>query len=314
MKILSFTPSQYNKTTSGAGKISNVSCAKAQNCDSFVKSNNVSFSGGSTFAQKFEPFMKEFNTFFSKNEPFDYIKLRSLITKYNPVVNVKSMDEISGPSNVTAYTAAYFRDLIGFSNTGEMINADKTLFVDLPKSNSYMDRLKFGDFFVHEATHAFQECSSDRVSKFDFTKEFFKPVAHDREALFTLQVMPQVFTAVEQNLLRPLANALKKDGFLPIPIKSADEKIVDNIIKSQTGADVKTIVAFVSDNMMQKFGGPRNPNYRNKVLEFVQLIAQKEREAYNNGLGFLKQQLSVNSKTDLDLQVILYDMISSSIK
>ncbi len=309
MKIISVQPYSYNRQKTNCSSMSTV--AKPLQNDVFVKSKSVSFKGDRNFVEFFEPFQKEFLALCREKKEFKFDELNTFVKKYVPNLEVKRLSEVDSGANVHDRTAAYFKDEMFFTPDGRIRNGQKVLFINSPEMNSEADRVAFSQFFVHEMTHAFQETSSDRLSKFEFFKGFLGGKSLDDDKLHTLLMVPKLYSMVEYNYGLPLINVLKKENEIPLPIRvKPDENIIDNIYREQVGGSADEYLDALVERVFEILGKPSDKQNFKTAKKYLVLIAQKEKEAYEKGLAFTKSLLNIDQKTptDIDLRVKLYEM------
>ena len=299
-------------------KLSNISTVKINpnklttNCNSdvFVKScDNISFTGISTFAQKFEPFEKEFLEYCTKHKIFTIEELQKIVKKYLPNFDVKNMSELNNNANAHDRTGAYIRDMFYFTEKGEVVNGEKELYLYLPINTSREELVRFHKSFVHEITHGFQETSSDRTSKQQWLENFLENKNFDDKTMNILRLFPKFFTMVEYNVTLPLAEFLRKENEIPTPINDASAKVLDNIFEKTTGVNVNNYIDYIINATANKLGFPDKCADQKKLMEYVNLIAQKELEAHTKGINFSKKSEKITSPTDLDLLIRLYEKL-----
>lgn len=278
--------------------------------DCFEKTTtNVSFKGLTTFAQKFEPFQKEFREYCERTTNFSLQGLSDLLRKYAPNVKVKDMSELPTDGNIHDRVGAYIRDVFQFTRTGKIIDGEKEIYIQLPNNLSKEELGGFQTSFIHEVTHYFQETSIDRVSKKDWLEKLLTTMEWDQRTVNYLRLLPQFFSAVEYHLNKTLSSYLRKNSELPIPIKDASEKALDKIFQKTTGLNLNNYIDNVIFSIGRQTGFPINRIEMKKLLEYINLVAQKELEANKNGTNFIKKTNKISSQTDLDLFLRMYEVL-----
>ena len=311
MKVLASYLNTFYQVKSG-NRTSAKFNSTALNNDMFVKSStseNVMFGSVKTFVEKFVPFEQELLKKIGKgNFDTSIENVETLVQKYSPDLKIRPLKEAGANSNVTNRTSAYFKDQMYMTEDLQLVNGEKELYLTMPRSNNKDEQMNFAQSLVHEMTHAFQEKSTDRLSKYDWLKCFLESSKVNDDTVRTLQLMPKFFSMIEYNLLLPFDKALGKTNFKPVRIPSVDKELVNDIYKRNTGIPFNNYVDFLVDAVAKRLGMPDSQLNRKKLHEYVPLLAGKEEEAYTKGYGFTKKQLHISGQTDLDLRTKLYSM------
>ena len=176
MKIYSITNSIYknkiNKQNIDNNQTYFTNGLNQNKIEKTIQDKSLSFKGLSSFSQKFNPFEHDILTYYRTKQIINIDEIKQILKKYAPDMNIKNLNEAGTNANIHDRTCGYFKDEILFSQNGICINGEKSLFINPPNTNSFEDRIKFLQALVHEVTHAFQESSSDRISKFSWINNF----------------------------------------------------------------------------------------------------------------------------------------------
>lgn len=314
MSTISFNPANTNshniRLKRSQTHVLPASLSKNQN-DVFVKSVSPSFGRFSTLEEKFVPFSKELRNYILGNDNIALNQLEKLIKKYSPTTCIREMKDLPQNSNAHEMTLAYFTNKMNFSSDGKVIPLDKEIFLYLPKDHSQKSRLEFLSSLSHEMTHVLQEESVNRFSKLEFIRQICDGKQFTQLNFNTLSGMTKAMTIAELNVFEPLYQALKKTDELPRPIADSSKSMLNKIYLSQTGTTAEIYIDSVirkTLDYVEKFIGTTD---RKKVVEYISLIAGKEKEAYQNSAKLLKQELKLNCTTDLDLRITLYDLFQT---
>ncbi len=282
--------------------------------DIFVKQKKpVSFGNSQNFHDKYELFAKDIESYVLNHCELKINDLRTIVQKYSPATDVKDFRQMPDKSNATIKSQAYFTNMINFTNS-EAIAENKTIFVRIPEKNNIINALEFLEAIEHEFTHILQEESKDRISKVDFLNNYLKKVQLNSSFIDTVKTMPKAFAEIEYNLNIPLIKVLKKNNELPIQIYGNPEDILRNMYLKETGFTpedfIKKIVQYVYKNIEAngiKFD-------KQAVTDYIALLADKEKEAYQNSLDMLKKYCNIKGLSDLDLRIKLYEILQKTVK
>ena len=285
--------------------------------DIFIKSTRpgkVSFSGLPRFDERFSPFCKDLHEYLAKQTPLTYDDIRKIIHKYVPDIGINRMSELNNKSNAVEATGAYFENLQIFTPDGRCLQGRQGIYINLPETNNIEDRIKFSEFLVHEMTHVLQENSSDRIPLSKWMNDYLQNAKMNRDSILTLQLMPKIFSIFEYNVTKPLYTALNKSSYMPLPINSASNDTVNEIYKNSTRVPASRFADIILSKCAERIGLPEAPSNIKKIIEYAKLKTECEREAISNATAFIKNELGINSPTDLDLRVNLYDIVKQQLQ
>lgn len=282
--------------------------------DVFVKSNTISFGASMTFVEKRDPFLRKLYNYILNSEKFSLDSLGEIIQKYSPGLLVKSMQEIPPAlADGAANHAARFSFGYNIEDMKEVVEGQKTIFLNIPSQDDIKNRLILMDNVSHEMMHVFQEESSDRISHRQFIQKVLDKDLPLDVKIDTLRSMSNIFNEAEIRMQQPLLRSLGKKDIIPRTVKSISPKILNEIYINQVNMPAEDFLArtFLAsvDKAALKF-----PNLdRKTVFEHSHLTALNEREAYLNAGYIVKRALGINTPVDTEYRVLLYDLFAKVI-
>lgn len=297
-----------NNRNSAINKTASVSVFDNLSKDIFIKNHTPSFGKSLRLEEKYFPFKKEIIEYCFKNSNINIEQIEKIIKKFSPTTSVKNIRELPPNTNVSDLTSAYFTNKLYFDADGKIFAGDKEIYLALPENNSKSAKLNFLNSLLHEMTHIFQEESKNRTSKVDFFNNLLHGKSPDSKDITTISSMPVAFSIAERNMYTPLYETLRKENFMPQPVIDCSKNMLDRIYIAKTGFDTKKFIELVINKTLDYTEKMKGPVNKSNVVKYISLVAGKEKEAYYNSTAFLKKAAGINSPTDLDLRVTLYDI------
>ena len=318
--MINFNPqiSPYNKIGVSTQKCSTPSFGKSLDKDTFIKSKNntaISFGSSMSLKRKFERFQKDIESYVFKSSKIELSEIEKIVQKYSPRTMVKSYDELPQNSNALSTTVAYVQNPINFTPDNKAIAQDKIIFIRPIKNQDKESKLSFLDKIEHEFTHVLQEESPDRTPKIDFFNDFLKNNnIQNPKTLNTIIMCPKVFASVEHYISLPLRKALQKSDDMPEKLPFYSKDLINQIYVSQTGINAKDYAKAIIFTILNKSEKQSGGFDKQQVIKYIALVANKEKEAYENSTLMLKRHLGIEGHTDLDLRIQLYEIFEQTAK
>ena len=97
-----------------------------------------------------------------------------------------------------------------------------------------------------------------------------------------------------------------------LPFYSKD--LINQIYISQTGINAKDYAKAVIFTILNKFEKQSGGFDKQQVIKYIALVANKEKEAYENSTLMLKRHLGIEGHPDLDLRIQLYEIFEQAAK
>lgn len=271
-------------------------------------------SQASTMQGKLNILLSETKKIYNTKQNVGLKDFETIIKKISPTTSVRLFSQIPSGSNISPRTGAYFSQKTNINPYTNTISVDDKI-IYLNFSNQIPSaRLKLFADFIHESTHIAQEETSDRQPTIELVKTLLQSSYPTEVKSHSLVAGVQSFKNIEYNILLPLIDTLKKSDDMPKRIAIADKKALDIIYKNITGLSATEYIKAVTKNIINqlKINLPNaNDNY---ILQYIYKKAGQEKEAYKISLDFLKDILKINSTTDLDLRILLYDEFEKTVK
>lgn len=299
-----------NKTR--IGNISNRNIKNHIAKDTFVKStNNISF--GSINDKKYSSLKQDMTEYFTTAETLSVEEIRVLVKKHLPHTGFDDMKNLPKGSNASIYAGAYTAEPIAiYTAKNGKLQAEtkpKTIYLNFhtPTQNLKESRVILLDRLLHEMSHVLQDEEGSDTRKEDFFNKFLSSRTNQQIAMANMQVANMIFNGLEQSLFETFKNCSKTSGSLPKELKR-DTDINSLFLKKMKITAEAQIQKYLSKsiNAVNMKVGIFNENF---ILDFVILKAKNEKEAYQNALNSDKELLGINSKTDFDLKIEMYDNI-----
>lgn len=284
-----------------------------RNFDKFVKSANLketSFKGiPKDFDEKIGAFSSELEEHVL-NEEFDPLKVKKIMRKFLPKTDVRPMKDM--PQVIPGAASYFYAPLVKNYLRKETTRPGEIIFIDGPKDNTLEQKSEYLSRMVHETTHAMQFDEKEK-SRFFLISEFIKQDKTAEKLDRTTKVAAYAFKTIETNLLRPLARILNRTDESAMPIEKADDEYLSRLFKTPNKKEYLTnlfaahIVRTVFE--IEEKAGEIDREF---VFSYMKLCAENEAEACKNGLDVMKKVMNINSDTDLDLQVLIYQKIAKA--
>ncbi len=319
MKITSITPQIFasNKTQNKQSFVF-AKAEKTHGRDVFVKSvpaKNVSFGANLTMAEKFIPFKNEFLKYYKENSILTFDEIEKIIQKYLPDIKVCDLSTMQNKGNVHKRTGAYFENEFLIYSGLECKEDIQKIYLSSQKTNKLEDKIELAQGVIHETTHAFQESSSDRLSKVDFLNTFSGTYKSLDEFLSVMEIMQKYYLAVEYNLNHHLIEYMQKRNEIPLVINNAGRQRLDEIYIKTLGVPVNIFVDFLITKIGRNMGIQMLDRQKQKnIIDYFSLISAKEKEAYKNQVEFAKEVMNIKTPVDLDLTKNLYAVYADRCK
>ena len=319
MKITAITPQIFasNKTQNKQSFVF-AKAGKTHGRDVFVKSvpaKNVSFGANLTMAEKFIPFKNEFLKYYKENSILTFDEIEKIIQKYLPDIKVCDLSTMQNKGNVHKRTGAYFENEFLIYSGLECKEDIQKIYLSSQKTNKLEDKIELAQGVIHEITHAFQESSSDRLSKVDFLNTFSGTYKSLDEFLSVMEIMQKYYLAVEYNLNHHLIEYMQKRNEIPLVINNAGRQKLDEIYVKTLGVPVNIFVDFLIAKIGRNMGIQMLDRQKQKnIIDYFSLISAKEKEAYKNQVEFAKEVMNIKTPVDLDLTKNLYAVYADRCK
>ena len=282
--------------------------------DVFVKSNNISFGANMPFAKKRTPFLRELYSYILNSESLSLDGVGEIVQKYSPGLLVKSMQEVPPAlADGAANHAAHFSFGYNIEDMKEVVEGQKTIFLNISSQDDIKNRLILMDNVSHEMMHVFQEESSDRISHRQFIQKVLDKDLPLDVKIDTLRSMSNIFNEAETRMQQPLLRALGKKDIIPRTVKSISPKVLNEIYINQENIPVEDFLArtFLASVDKAALNFPKLD--RKTVFEHSQIVAHNEHEAYLNGGYIVKRALGITTPVDTEYRVLLYDLFAKVI-
>lgn len=278
--------------------------------DSFSKSSNpINFKGRQQrFIDSIVSMSKELKPCIIEQE-FDFNKIKSVVSKYVPGIDLGIFNPVKNQIITKEGDIGYLKAPISFSADGKIVLQNRELLITPPRNNTFEEKIRVYKNVVHESTHAAQY-DVDEKSRVELIKNFLKGRnLQNPETLNTLKMSNNMFKAVETDILGPLLTALKKKNNMPSPINQASDNTLKSLFEPIAGRDIDSYMKkVISEDItyLEQYGKVN----RKFVLNFIELCAKNESEAYNFDAQAVKGALNIKSDTDLDLFPLLYNKLA----
>ncbi len=280
--------------------------------DIFVKStNNVSF--GSINKTKYDSFQEDMTSYFMNAEELSPKEIEKLIKKYSPETNFDDIKNVPRQSNVNRASGAYTYEPTQFyikdDGSCQITQLPKTIYLNFhtPTSNQKEARIILLDRVLHEMTHILQDETGSDTRKEDFFNKKLSTIKSQEAAVANLQAVNLVFNATESAMMQSFVSCLPTAWSLPKEVNRRMD--IDSLFMKKTKMGTSTHIR----NNLSKAINMANIQLggidKNFALDFVILKAKNEKEAYQNALDSNKKLLGINSKTDFDLRIEMYQKI-----
>lgn len=299
-----------NKTR--IGNISNRNIKNHIAKDIFVKStNNISF--GSINDKKYSSLKQDITEYFTTAETLSVEEIRALVKKHLPDTGFDDIKNLPKGSNSSIYAGAYTAEPIAIytAKNGKLQSETKpkTIYLNFhtPTQNVKESRIILLDRLLHEMSHVLQDEKGSDTRKEDFFNEYLSSLKNQQVAMANMQVANMIFNGLEKLLIETFKACSKTTGSLPKALKR-DTDINSLFLKKMKITAEAQIQNYLSNsiNLVNMKLGIINKKF---ISDFVILKAKNEKEAYQNALNSDKELLGINSKTDFDLRIEMYDNI-----
>lgn len=278
--------------------------------DSFTKApNTIAFKGNNQrFADAITAMARELKTCII-DQQFDFRSVKAIVSKYIPGIELGIFNPPMNQIIAKEGDIGYLKALTGFTRDGEVVLQGRELLITPPRDKSFAERIRVYKNVVHESTHAGQYDVKEK-SRLEVIKNFLKGKnIQNPEVLNSLKMSNNMFKAIETDILRPFGTALKKENNIPTPIPQASDAYLKALFEPMVGSDIDSYIAKVIENdifYLERLGKVN----RKFVLNFIEICAKNESEAYNFDTQAVKSVLDIKSDTDFDLVPLLYNKLA----
>ena len=284
--------------------------------DVFIKSSNtVSFT--SADKNQYNLAKEDLTQYFLNTDKYSIEEIENIIKKYSPATNFDDIKNIPANTNAARGTAAYTYEptqfVMGNNGNIEAVDLPKTIFLNFKTSakNEKEAKVILLDRLLHEVTHVLQE-DSPKDNKIVFFNNFLATQEDTNKAIANLQAVNTIYNLIEQEMMSRFVNATPTSGSLPKEINKRTD--VDTLFMKKYKTSTSTFIKNILKNAMQLGSMKFGKIDKNFVLDFIILKAENEKEAYQNALDSNKELLNINSKTDFDLRIEMYEKIIETAK
>ena len=277
--------------------------------DVFVKSTkNVSF--GSIDKPKYASLKEDMTQYFMNAEELSVEEIGSLVKKHLPETNFDDIKNVPKQSNVTKSSGAYTYEPTQFyiSESGciQVTSLPKTIYLNFntPTKDPKEARVILLDRLLHEMTHVLQDEEDSDTRKENLFNKYLGVQKNQQKAMASFQAVNAIYNTTEQTMMNAFVSCLPTAGSLP---KEVNRRIdVDSLFMKKTKMSASTHIR----NILSKSVNVANMQFggidKDFALDFVILKSKNEKEAYQNALDSNKELLGINSKTDFDLRIEMY--------
>lgn len=300
------TPGQnsYNKPSSNLG--GSFTLQK----DSFTKaSNTIAFKGTQQrFAEAIKEMSKELKPCIFDQE-FDFKAVKAVVSKYVPGIDIGIFNPHANQIVTKAGDIGYLKVPMSFTPDGKVVLQGRELLITPPRDKSFAEKVRVYKNIVHESTHAGQYDVKEK-SRLEVIKNFLKGRnLQNSETVNSLKMSNNLFKAIESDILGPLLSALRKENNMPTQIPEASDKTLESLFAPIAKSDIDTYMKKIIQNYLSQVEKMGQIN-RKFVLNFIEICAKNESEAYNFDAQAAKTALNIQSDTDFDLIPLLYNRLS----
>lgn len=272
------------------------------------------FKSANTMAQKIDVLLAETKKLFRYNKNANIPDFEKIIKQISPETTVKHYMDVPYGSNTSPKTCAYFSQKIHINNMADDMVADNKIIYLNPDYLGENSQLKLFADFVHEGTHIAQEEAADRISSVDFSKQILRSDMYTNAKLESLEGGIKGFTSIEYNILLPLIEIMKKETEIPQALTFANKEFLNTLFKQTTGCSTTNFIRIVTEDIMSQIKKIFPNGDTNFMLKYVHKKAGLEKEAHEVSLKFMKEVLGINTPTDLDFRILLYDEFEQVVK
>lgn len=305
LNIKSFAPVGVTQQNRASGVKNN------PKCDVFVKSNDISFGSNATIAAKLDSFLPDLYNYILHSKKLSLEGVGEIAQNASPGLLVKSLKDAPVDAASSSWAASY-NCAYSISSDMKTVSAGaKSIYLGIPDEPTVRNRLVFMNDVAHEMTHIFQEESCDRISKLQFIQKFLDKELSNAAKLDTLKAMAAIFNEAETKMQQPLLRALNKKDIIPCPVKTLSHKLLNDTYIEDSHISVDDYIKGTILSTMDKFSSKYADMDRNTILEYMQLTAKNEREAYLNSGYLVKRALGIKSPVDTEYRVLLYDRFAN---
>ena len=251
--------------------------------------------------------------YFMNAEELSPKEIEKLIKKYSPETNFDDIKNVPKQSNVNRVSGAYTYEPTQFfikdDGSCEITQLPKTIYLNFhtPTKNPKEARIILLDRVLHEMTHILQDESGSDTRKGDFFNKKLSTIKSQEAAVANLQAVNLIFNATEGAMMQSFVSCLPTAWSLPKEVNRRMD--IDSLFMKKTKMSASTLVRNALSKSLHIANMQLDNIDKNFALDFVVLKAKNEKEAYQNALDSNKELLGINTKTDFDLRIEMYQKI-----
>lgn len=280
--------------------------------DTFVKStNNISF--GSINDKKYSALKQDMTEYFTTAETLSVEEIRALVKKHLPDTGFDDIKNLPKGSNSSIYAGAYTAEPIAIytAKNGKLQSETKpkTIYLNFhtPTQNVKESRIILLDRLLHEMSHVLQDEKGSDTRKEDFFNKYLSSQPNQQISMANMQVANMIFSRLEKSLIETFVSCSKTSGSLPKELNRNTD--INSLFFKKMKITANSLIKSYLSRSINAANMQVGIIDKDFISDFVILKAKNEKEAYQNALNSDKELLGINSKTDFDLRIEMYDNI-----
>ena len=264
--------------------------------------NNINYRAN--LEEQYQPLKHDVVDYVLNSDRVSVKKLNSILKKYADAdfVDFKELPVSVNPE-CKGYTQTPLKILSAKGEVKSVELMPEKVYVKMPTGDLFQIALL--SRILHECTHVFQRHSDDRVSEKEVCEKLIDKNPDFNTLLNNINAVDfGVFSNIEDTTIGLINKTLPNKTDFPQQISAGQN--LNTILEQNTQQEAHEAIKSIIEEEIKKANQTYKNIDRDFILENISYKAQREAEAYKNGLEIQKELLGINYKTDYDIRVEAY--------
>ncbi len=266
-------------------------CLKPVKHDEFIRTSNLSFKSGKTFDDLYLSNRNQIVDYAIRSKNPSLSGIKDILSSISGDVNVYQIQKMDLPKDIRSGVRAYYDMGFTINSFGPykfINNIKKEIYVAIPKSQQYSQRIGFAHDLLHESIHFMQDEASDRESRIDIYSNYLNLPSKDDILMDMISVIHTLAVSTSILVDKFINNILYSRVNLPHGLQ---DRYFENVLSMYTKQIKSEFKKFYSDFFKDK---DCFAIFEDFFFNYLKRVISDEAEAYKKANLYLFEKFNLD--------------------